>query len=857
MNSLKKLIALVMILTVANIASASNGEFTVAGATQFDWFFSFGDNFPAATHDYIDVDGDGIALINGPGASNTQQLAAEYNVGDTFAQLLVDGPWVMNYRGTGSGTGLIELIDWHGVSVNSYPTLVEVDGSVNRWTYNNDPGASTPKYYPFEPLENGIDIATMDVPTTQFVTVGSEDDAFFGAHPTQPGYGMSPVTPWDADSTNKLADTGGLNTNTEDPDAQTIFDFPMGWLPFVFVAARSTGLENVTVDELACMYTTGRAPCGINYTVGTRHSGSGSRNACMSSIGVDPSWGRGDNLGQTDKGTDLEILGPAHQASNITSSSTLRDIQSNDRFMISYQSLHGSKGTPKINAGWYECLNVSFDCGQTYVRPEENVSLSEIPDFAEVYNNGLHPTFQANVWWPNASNGWKIGGSETFATVGHPYGDLGSHPYISAYNDANYAGLGMANVDAAEFIVNLVESIGAVQDLNGIDPSLEGTPGQALAYKSMLTYGVYGLPNPKNPTEFIVSDDYNPGLTGLPIDNFGLNAYGGGSLPYGRLPDRDTDGDGDADGDDAAYVTLISGTTVTQSNIDAGTYALQGDIDGNGSWTSNDLELAVDINELGSGASVADISYDILCDFDGDGWFTAEDVRYMADGLILSAAPACACCGCDEIVNREVNFKAVDNASTSGNFFGCILANGSYDAGDCRGDIAKLVGGEVYAQAGAAPVGDNSVDATDISYMLKVLSGRLISDENPYNVGTGLQWCNEDDRVYADLSCDMNGDLVIDDADLEILVEDILETKIGDFNLDGVKDATDRALIEANSGSAGTYADGDINGDGMVNCVDLAIFRGLPIPTINAMDFNEDCSVDFKDFAQFADEWLM
>lgn len=854
MNSLKKVIAVVMILAVANIASASNGEFTVAGATQFDWFFSFGDSFPAATHDYIDVDGDGTALIYGAGAGNIQQLAATYTGSETASQLLAIGPWIMNYRGTGSGNGLGELIDYHGISTDSSTIGYGVDGSVNRWEYNNET-----TMYPFEPLENGIDIATMDVPTSQFVTVGSEDDSFFGRKPFQAGYGMSPITPWDADSTNQLFDTKGLNTNTEDPDAQTIFDFPIGWVPFIFVASRSTGLENVTTEELACMLTTGRAPCGINYTVGTRDSGSGTRNASSMSVGVDPSWGRGDNLGATGKGTEKEILGPSHQASNITSSSTLRDIQSNNRFMISYQSLHGSKGTPKINEGWYECLNVSFDCGQTYVRPEEDVSLAEIPDFAEVYNDGLHPTFQANVWWPNASNGWRIGGSETFATVGHPYGDLGSHPHISAYNDANYAGLGMANVDAAEFIVNLVESISAVQDLNGIDPSLEGTPGQALAYKSMLTYGVYGLPNPKNPTEFIVSADYNPGLTGLPIDNFGLTAYGDLSraTPYGLLPDRDTDGDGDADGDDDDYVTLISNAVVTQSNIDAGTYALQGDIDGNGSWTSNDLELAVDINELGASASVADLSYDILCDFDGDGWFTKEDVRYMADGLILSAAPACACCDCDEIVNREENFKTVDDASVSNNFFGCTLENGTYDAGDCRGDIALLVSGEVYAQAGAAPVGDNSVDATDISYMLKVLGGRLISDDNPYNVGTGLQWCNEDDRVYADLSCDMNGDLVIDDADLEVLVEDILETKIGDFNLDGVKDATDRALIESNSGSAGTYADGDINGDGMVNCVDLAIFRGLPIPSINAMDFNEDCSVDFKDFAQFADEWLM
>jgi hypothetical protein len=111
------------------------------------------------------------------------------------------------------------------------------------------------------------------------------------------------------------------------------------------------------------------------------------------------------------------------------------------------------------------------------------------------------------------------------------------------------------------------------------------------------------------------------------------------------------------------------------------------------------------------------------------------------------------------------------------------------------------------------------------------------------------------DRVYADYSCDMNNDLIIDNKDLMVVIEDILETELGDFDLDGTKDNDDRALIVTNMNTAGTYADGDITGDGTVNCKDLAAFDGVVVE-LSEMDFNEDCIVNFQDFAPFANEWL-
>jgi hypothetical protein len=807
----KKFLSLIFVSAVTSLASADNGKITVAGATQFDWFFSYKSTFPAATHDYVDVDGNGKSiLLNG----QLQQLAATYTGSEMEEQLLSEGPWVVNYRGTGSGNGLEELIAYFDSSP-SCSQLININGTVNRWTY------SVSCDYPFLPLDR-IDIATMDVPTTQFVSIGSQENAFPFSKPFEDGYGRGPITPWDANSTDQLADLGELNINTANPDDKTIFDFPIGWYPFCFLASRATGLENVTVEELQCLYLTGRSPCGINYNVATRDSGSGTRNAVMSSIGVDPSWGRGDNLGRTGKDPNMEILGPAYQYNNIDSSTTSSLNHRNNRFMVSYQTLYSSKGIPLINTGWYECLNISFDGGKTFVRPEDPVNPAEIPDEIEnrIDKYGNQPNWQSNIFWPNAPNGWRIGGSETFATVGDPYAtDLPVH--LNTYKTSTH-GFGMRNRDAAGFVINVVESIKAVLEL-GPSPATAGSPGQALAFKSILVAGIYGLPSPANPTEFVVNPDlYNPALVGLPISGAGLAPYG--SSGFGLLPNRDTDGDGKATGADAPY-TDLNGNAISW-NPSNSRYALQGDINQNGIWDANDLHLAVFILENGTAAPVDPlVSFDILCDFDGNGWFDANDVRFMADGVILWPVTDTSISDWSEVVCRQKNFDKVDNSSITGNFFGTVLAHGTYKSGDSRADIAVLKDGKLYAQAGAAPAGDGVIDQTDIAYIQKVLDGRLLSDTYKYQVPeTGLDWMNPIDRVYADFSCDMDSDLRIDYEDLRIVVEDILGTGFGDFDLDGVKDAADRQTILNKMGQKGTYIDGDLNGDGLVDSADLAGF---------------------------------
>jgi hypothetical protein len=85
-----------------------------------------------------------------------------------------------------------------------------------------------------------------------------------------------------------------------------------------------------------------------------------------------------------------------------------------------------------------------------------------------------------------------------------------------------------------------------------------------------------------------------------------------------------------------------------------------------------------------------------------------------------------------------------------------------------------------------------------------------------------------------DLSCDMNGDLLVDDADIAFVIETVLETELGDFNLDGSRNDDDRQIIVDNLGTEGGYASGDINGDQFVDNDDLAAFDGTGGPCVAA-----------------------
>ena len=78
---------------------------------------------------------------------------------------------------------------------------------------------------------------------------------------------------------------------------------------------------------------------------------------------------------------------------------------------------------------------------------------------------------------------------------------------------------------------------------------------------------------------------------------------------------------------------------------------------------------------------------------------------------------------------------------------------------------------------------------------------------------------NEDDY-------DFNFDGVVDDDDTMYFVETVLQSALGDFDLDYRVDENDLLTMDANWLATNvSYADGDLNGDNVVNGMDLAILQ--------------------------------
>ncbi len=93
-----------------------------------------------------------------------------------------------------------------------------------------------------------------------------------------------------------------------------------------------------------------------------------------------------------------------------------------------------------------------------------------------------------------------------------------------------------------------------------------------------------------------------------------------------------------------------------------------------------------------------------------------------------------------------------------------------------------------------------------------------------------------------------------DKADLDILIQDILNTDYGDVNLDGVIDVNDANIANGNLGMTNAgWADGDMNQDFVVDALDMAIIGVTPggIPG----DLNGDGFVGLSDLDIILNNW--
>lgn len=838
----------------AGLATAQPYSVNGSGATLLEALF----RAPANTLDFIDADGDGIV----------QEQLAPF---DSSFPFISTQHWQFTYRVVGSVNGFEEHRDWStlfatapngdpaNITLNSdfadaayFNAQQFINAGVTQSAANpNNPGAT-----PFRVLTDGsyqitngtgpgtgiqIDFSALDVPASW--AVRQPGDLRFNRVPGAPGYGDNPRTAVNKDGSDAIDSISGnpqdnklavlesrtgitLNTNVTNPDAFTLFDTPITLTPVAAPVNLGAGIQQIDMSDLRHGMATGRRVSGENLEFVTRDSGSGTRNAFANGIGLDPSWCVGENIGPRVTSSAADRLGPNYQPSNKGGSSRVDATVINHRLAIGHTGAERGQSNGFLTNRRSEVLAIRADLrgGTVFARPNIQNVVDGGPNGYNVVGLGGIVTIGDARSAPAAKGGWGWDSSET-----------GPNPN---------PGSQIRNVEVAAYLNNITRSIAAITAVP-TDPANAFSPGEFIATQFVLpatSFNVLAInpdptadvipaiPNPdRNPTltNFVLNDPNN--VLALPVYQ-SFNTAGGGLVPARTL--GVVYSDGVANG---AHYASITGT-----RIDYGTYIgdtngntqmdnprnkIAGDFDGDGLRTANDVSdmvAAWSFRHAGgtwNGGSLASASEraracpEILGDFNGDGNFDDADVRYFADGLHLINGQ----------LDRRAGFIAVDNAF-GGNFFGTTLATGSYQNGASRADIAGSL-----PTRGWAPNGyDGVVDANDIDYVFA-------------NFGV---WSDLLDAVAIDLSADMNGDLIVDLADVAEIVEQVLGTEFGDVNLDGVVDAADLAIANANIGQTGGWADGDMNGDGIVDAADIAIITGT---TSCPADFNGDSVVNFFD----------
>jgi hypothetical protein len=847
-------------VSVFATAYGNRNQINISGSTLFANFFAA----PAATNDYLGVD-QGLNYMDSTGA----QLYTDgdfFRLYDPFNPNLPDqlaftdwtsadpnNRWVVQSRGVGSGTGLKELDLFYNSAPpgpgNANFVLPNDKSYINRTQWGFSGGLMGPGN-PANPggcvvVPPRIDMAVMDVPTIWIVMAGVDANAYWQAHPLDAadGYGRNPITSWDTAQSNKLKSLTNLNLNSP-ANALTIVDTQVAWVPIAFIANQGTGLQNVTQNDLEYLYLTGRMPGGENLYACTRDSGSGTRNAAMNSLGFDPSWGRGDNMGTKNSNGNVSYPGPIHQPTNLDGTSVMANAVTNQRLAVGYVGLTTANTQTGASNAAYQILNLKKTGGTQYVRP----SLTNTVDNADI------------------NTGWQVGGNETFATVGSP--------------DPNAAFVMPYSRYARDYLWNIKQSI-AEFDAPLLNDDLNNMPGQYLARNWSLAAALTAIPDDvnHNPSVFVTNPNYNANV----------NAYykaNGPSTPAwvdgpGKVPTRVT-GVTYSDGVSGSnsYYLASDGTHLAYGGNLNTRNQIMGDFDGDGKRDIGDIHnMMVAFSNPRGFEPGTGVSPEIIGDFTADGNFTADDIRYFADGLAVVDPVS-------KQVNRSVGFALVDQAWTStlaaldgnhptaGNFFNTTLAHGTYQPGSgwSKADIATHNWRTTKPTIGYTPSADGVIDACDIDYLYFIMRGGLkaqaLGQTLPPNCNAwqqSMNWNNLNDAVWMDLSCDLNGDMKVDIEDVRYIVETILGTHFGDVNLDGVVDATDIAIIQTHLGQQGGWAQGDMDGDGWVTECDLEIALAAqsgqygPIESAQIggnADLNGDGIVNFEDFAIFANQWL-
>lgn len=731
----------------------------------------------------------------------------------------------------------------------------------------------------------GIDIASTDVPVSWAVRTQQPGNAAWNRTPGAPGYGDNPTTSWDtgfenvlkdlfydSDGDATIADNERLNNNVLSPDNRTVFNNFVAHSPVAVIANRGTGKTEIRYTEAQHHWVTGRFPSGENLSAATRDSGSGTRNDHNNGFCIDPSFGRGENLNTINGDSNSPRLGPGVQKTNCGGSGVIENAVRWQRLAIGYTGLNGpSRAATDAAAGLYEILDVRNDYtgdGSVAVRP----SIDSVLDSCD----------------PNT--GFRITAEQTMATRGNV--DANRDPADPDYDPSVPA---ISNQAAADYVINILNSQRDFDPLLPADQFL--MPGQLLARTFFSPQGVDCVPSEIDPCDYVPTPGFSQDLqdyiranidigSGMGAPWFGDTPTFGAVNTAGSVPNRrptpnfppppgpspagvteDKYSDGSVSSEYCYYTDGAVQQIVAGNQRLSTVNRVQGDFDKDLARDSGDVAPMVDAmldprgwQQTPAGNGPGTLAFDlgtmtndqiipeVLGDFNGDGNFDKEDLRYWMDGLHLVGGNLDRKAGAiaiDTELDGSIGGPLTDAlpwalsdpgerwpepptdwvaADAPANRCGdptvpvpsvsvdaMIVTGAGYALGDFRGDVA----GNTPAP-GADPRGwDGLINAEDADYVCQ-------------NTG---DWTDLDVAEGIDLSADMNGDRLINGADVCELVEGILKTNIADLNLDGDVTCADFSLM---SPGPGCWSDGDLNTDHVVSrCDEKVLLRQITLEVAN------------------------
>jgi hypothetical protein len=870
MQTVNRKALLVAACGAAVCASALAGPkvINISGATLLESFVAA----PASTNDFIDVDGN---LVAGKFSSFPPQNLTPVPGVNQVSPFPGNQVWATTYRVSGSVNGVTELARFGNVFVTNSATGSELTFSgASRSYYNGaflyhngsnlaaqpvtfnsaNPGGmpirsdttTLDATYSVPGVASAggvrIDIAPCDVPGLWVPRIAGSTNA--SKKPGQAGYGAFSRRATAADGTgsgidSRLPDLSALGLQFADPNnlpppsaTGFLFNNSFAFAPIAATVNFGVGRQQIKQSELRHLFVTGRMPDGENLVAVTRDIGSGTRNAFMNSIAADPSFGAGDNISSgtgTSANTVQNRPGLAFVPNNKGGNDRVEETVYSTRLAIGYVGPERGAASASVGTtgnwlanGRMEVLAIQNDLqgGTAFARPN------------------IDSMTEGDV------NNYTIGGPAQLITLGSPLAEP-----IAA------GGLGlntvkMFNPNAAAYMNNVRQSIENFLAIPFGSQS-EFMPGEIAALQFVLTSAIEEIHDNVDPMLRVNNTSFNSSLraqtraTNALSESifYSFNTTSNGIVPA-RIVAANTYSDQGLVPSGANYISQ-GGAAVAYSSSLTTRNKIAGDFDGNGSRGLGDIAEMLKAFRQRNGGPVwtapgvngSNAVIEILGDFDNNGSFNRLDVRYFADGLLLVGG----------VLRRDTAFTEVDSQwntlTGSDNFFSTTLATAgagaTYTSGASRADIKGAAG----IARGWAPVGANGViDATDIDYIYAQFKSNAA-------VTGDADWSNIDEAGTFDLSADMDGNLKVNQADVDYVVLTALQTSYGDLNFDRKVTGADFAIWQANYNTAGGWVKGDVSGNGLVFDED---FNTLMANRSCAADVNDDTFVDDTDFVVFA-----